>query len=293
MEVRILASESLGVRSYATFIDTGELKIIIDPSMALGPRRYGLPPHKEEIETMFNRWQLLNQYLKISNIVIVTHYHYDHHTYRNAYYISSKIILLKHPYEFNTRKHRMRAELFMQTIRCYNAKANIQYVDGEKIKIKNTLIEFSPPLVHGKNRFQGYVLSVYITTEKKSILFSSDVLGILTDPQKKFFMERNMDIFLLDGFPTYLLGQHYNREILEKSIDNVLEVLWKTKPEIVVLDHHCTRELNWRKSYERLFKESPNSVRILTAAEFMKQPERLLEAKRQKLFKLFPSSEKI
>ena len=291
MEVRILASESLGVRSYATFIDTGEVKIIIDPSMALGPRRYGLPPHKEEIETMFNRWQLLNQYLKISNIVIVTHYHYDHHTYRNASQLSSKMIFLKHPYEFNTRKHRMRAELLIQKIRNNNSKANIHYADGKKIKIKKkTIIEFSPPLIHGKNKFQGYILSVYISTEKGSVLFSSDVMGILQDSHKEFFMKKKINIFLLDGFPTYLIGQYYKKEILEESIDNVLEVLCKTMPEILVLDHHCTRELNWRKSYARLFKESPSKVKILTAAEFMNEPERLLEAERPKLFKLPPTS---
>ena len=48
MNVKPLASESLGVRSMATYVETKDCKILIDPSAALGPKRYGLSPHQKE-----------------------------------------------------------------------------------------------------------------------------------------------------------------------------------------------------------------------------------------------------
>ena len=54
MNVIPLSSDSLGVRSMATYVETKDCKILIDPSAALGPKRYGLPPHQKELEELFN-----------------------------------------------------------------------------------------------------------------------------------------------------------------------------------------------------------------------------------------------
>ncbi|HIH73196.1 MAG TPA: hypothetical protein HA300_07595, partial [Thermococcaceae archaeon] len=52
MKVIPLASESLGVRSLATFLEIGKVGILIDPGAALGPKRYSLPPAKIEMEAL-------------------------------------------------------------------------------------------------------------------------------------------------------------------------------------------------------------------------------------------------
>ena len=52
MKVLPIASDSLGVRSLATYVETRDVKILIDPSAALGPSRYGLPPHPHEISAL-------------------------------------------------------------------------------------------------------------------------------------------------------------------------------------------------------------------------------------------------
>ena len=54
MKIIPIASDSLGVRSMATYVETKDCKILIDPSAALGPKRYGLPPHNKELEALFN-----------------------------------------------------------------------------------------------------------------------------------------------------------------------------------------------------------------------------------------------
>jgi predicted metallo-beta-lactamase superfamily hydrolase len=52
MEVKLIAFESFGVRSQATLVYTGDVKIAIDPAVSLAPRRFGLPPHAKEVERM-------------------------------------------------------------------------------------------------------------------------------------------------------------------------------------------------------------------------------------------------
>src|SRR5436853_585901 len=44
MRVIPLAAESLGVRSMATYVEAGDLGILIDPGATLAPTRWGLPP---------------------------------------------------------------------------------------------------------------------------------------------------------------------------------------------------------------------------------------------------------
>src|SRR2546425_12620111 len=43
-----LAAESLGVRSMATYVEAGDLGILIDPRATLAPARWGLPPADAE-----------------------------------------------------------------------------------------------------------------------------------------------------------------------------------------------------------------------------------------------------
>ena len=42
MRVMPLAADSLGVRSMATYVEAGTLRLLIDPGATLAPRRYGL-----------------------------------------------------------------------------------------------------------------------------------------------------------------------------------------------------------------------------------------------------------
>src|SRR2546426_3631894 len=43
-----LAAESLGVRSMATYVEAGDLGILIDPGATLAPARWGVPPADAE-----------------------------------------------------------------------------------------------------------------------------------------------------------------------------------------------------------------------------------------------------
>jgi predicted metallo-beta-lactamase superfamily hydrolase len=79
LNVKPLAFDSFGVRSMATFVETDDVAVLIDPGVSLAPIRYGLPPHPIEEHRMNERWADIKAHVARSDVLIVTHYHYDHY----------------------------------------------------------------------------------------------------------------------------------------------------------------------------------------------------------------------
>ena len=52
IRVTPLAAESLGVRSMCAFVETRDIKVILDAAASLGPSRWGLPPHPREYKAL-------------------------------------------------------------------------------------------------------------------------------------------------------------------------------------------------------------------------------------------------
>ena len=86
MKIIPIASDSLGVRSMATYVETKDCKILIDPSAALGPKRYGLPPSREEQEVLFKTKIKIAELAEQCNVLIISHYHYDHYDPNEVFY---------------------------------------------------------------------------------------------------------------------------------------------------------------------------------------------------------------
>ena len=78
MKIIPLASDSLGVRSMATLVVLKNESLLIDPSAALGPYRYGLKPAKEELEMLDLSLKRIEKFSKLANKIFITHYHFDH-----------------------------------------------------------------------------------------------------------------------------------------------------------------------------------------------------------------------
>jgi len=97
MKIVPIASDSMGTRSMATFIETKDCGILIDPGVALGPSRYGLPPHPLEMEKLEEDWSNIVKYSEKAQVMIVTHYHYDHHNPEYPEIYEGKNVYLKHP----------------------------------------------------------------------------------------------------------------------------------------------------------------------------------------------------
>ncbi len=280
MNIKILASESLGVRSFCTFVETEDIKIIIDPGASLGPQRFNLPPHKIEVEALWNSWKKIKTYLKEANIAIITHYHYDHHHYRNAELYTGKILMLKDYNNLNLRQ-RMRAEKFVSTL---VKPREITLGDGKQFVFGKTKIIFTDPLSHGHKSDLVKVLGVLIEEQDENIFFTSDICGQIEDTLFDFLKQRKISNLIYDGFPTYLLGGLKKKSTLLLNNEKLSKLISICEIKRLIIDHHTARDLNWKEYYQEILK-NPYLEFCGTAAEYEGLAPLYLESNRKNLFR--------
>jgi len=288
MKIIPIAFDSLGVRSMATFIETDDTTVFIDPSAALGPRRYGLPPHPLEFEELEKALENIRLTIENAEIVVITHYHYDHHNPSAPELLDRKIVYIKHPTDHINVSQRIRAARFLKLLRNNAKPRKIEYADGRELRIGNTFIKISDPLPHGINDRLGYVVMVAIKSDNESFLFTSDVEGPPLIHQAEAILQENPSLLLLDGPMTYMLGYRYPSEALQNSISNIRRIVSETNVNTIIIDHHFMRDLNYRTYIDEIINALPRPVNILSAAEFIGKKPNLLEARRRELYELFP-----
>ncbi len=260
MEIVPLASDSMGVRSFCVFIKTEDLKIIIDPGIDLSPDRFSLPPHKMEIDRFFELKENIKNYLKISDIVIITHFHHDHFTKDFIPLFKGKMLILKDYRNVNYMQKERSKEIT-------NIINEYEIGDGKDFKIKNTKITFSKPLPHGNT--PATVISTVIEENGFKMLYSSDISGPIFKNQTDFIISKKPDILILDGPPLYI-----DRRLKRPFLDNIFKIL-EDCPNIII-DHHIAREENFRNTLDE--------IKFNTFATFKKLPEEPLEGFRKKLW---------
>lgn len=288
MKIIPLAFDSLGTRSMSTFIETNDVKVLIDPGVALGPRRYNLPPHQIELERLKEHWAKIVKYATLSDVIIITHYHYDHYNPNDHLEIyKNKTVLIKHPTEKINRSQKERAAYFLQQIKELPQK--LEYADGKGFQFGNTKIIFSQPVFHGTNSKLGYVTEVLIDDGYRFI-HTSDVEGPSLDDQVDFILQNKPNLVILDGPLSYMLGFRYSHESLNASIKNMIKIienLSASRRNSLVIDHHLLRDLEWKERIAEVFEAAKQkNVKVQTAAEFIGIPNDLLEARRRELWQI-------
>lgn len=286
MIVKPLAFESLGVRSQATFVQSKDVTLVVDPSAALAPSRFGFPPHRREVERLLQAATVIEEHVRDAEAIIVTHYHYDHHdpgkiiaptVYKN------KIVILK-DYEKNINfSQKVRALRFINAIREF-AKS-IVVADGREINIGNTTIKVSNPVTHGSTARLGYVVSVCIQERGDiSLLFTSDVEGGVAEAHRGLLTLCAPGVAVVDGPPTYLLGYRFSVDELRKSLE-FIRALVLLGPQTVIVDHHLCRDANYRSKLKEVNPWPDLDVgKLINAAEYLGVEPQFLEAWRPRLY---------
>lgn len=283
MRISLIAFDSLGVRSSASYIEIGALRIFIDPSAALAPLRYGLPPHPRELEELRKKLKEIELLLEKTDVIINTHYHYDHHDpgWRLPPDIyKDKTVLVKDPNQYINFSQRKRAYRYLNLLK--NHAREIMIADSMEFRFGDIMIRFSEPIPHGHNDKLGYVIQVLINDGEKSLLYTSDVEGPCLESQIEAILRWRPNIIILDGPSTYLAGYKYPQECVAKSIENIRKIA-ALNPEFIVIDHHLVRDSN----YPSIIKEV-SFKNMGTAAFYMGRQENLLEANRKKLYEEEP-----
>ncbi|MEM1527060.1 MAG: hypothetical protein QW775_00290 [Ignisphaera sp.] len=292
MDIKFVAFESMGVRSQASFIQTKSANVFIDPSAALAPRRFGLPPHLIEAERLLDVFNKIEELIKDSDLIIYTHYHYDHHDpgrFIDIELYRGKAVYVKDPGQFINLSQKIRASKFLKIL---NEKARIIYVaDRRSVSINNVMIRFSNPLPHGEGNRLGYVVAVCISDADDGFMYTSDIEGGPREDHRVLLSFCDARIAVVDGPPTYLLGYRYSEESLRHSISFLSELLEINSLDILVLDHHSCRDLNYTEKFADLMEKAKNlGKHVKTAAEAMGLSPLFLEAKRRELYKEKPEN---
>jgi predicted metallo-beta-lactamase superfamily hydrolase len=285
-----LAIDSFGVRSMATFVETDDLKVLIDPGVALAPVRYGLEPHPLEWQRLEETWETIKQYAENADVLIVTHYHYDHHDPDSPELYKNKTVFIKHPTQSINLNQRERAALFLEGIKGMPKKSEV--ADGKNFQLGKTFINFSKAVCHGTNPRLGYVVEVSIKSNDEKFLYTSDVEGPSLEDQIAFILEEKPDFLFVDGAMTYMLGYRYSFKSLELSNNNLVKVIKKTNLYTLVLDHHLLRDLDYRARIKPIYEAAEKrGVKVVTAAEFCGRRIEMLEALRRELYAKYGEAE--
>jgi predicted metallo-beta-lactamase superfamily hydrolase len=283
LNIKPLAFDSFGVRSMATFVETDDVAVLIDPGVSLAPSRYGLPPHPIEEQRMTERWADVKDHAARSDVLIVTHYHYDHHDPDEPEVYEGKIVYLKHPTEKINKSQAGRAAHFLDQLDELPRSRDI--ADGTEFKHGSTTIIFSPPVYHGTNPRLGYVVEVSISCGGEKMVFTSDVEGPSVADQADFILQESPDLLILDGPMTYMLGFRYSQKSLELAIENINRIIVETAVKTIVVEHHFMRDLKYKERIPKVYDcAAENDVTVMTAAEYSGHDLDMLEARRKELY---------
>ena len=266
MKIVPLGGETLGVRSMATFVETKDACILIDPGLSVVSIIHSFPPTPFELRALFNVKESIRKASKRAHVVIITHYHNDHFSMDSSLY-KGKEVFIKDPENFISNNQKRRARELFKSI---SSIANIHYATGE-FKFGGTEIVFSPLLTHGISKKMGGVVSILIEEDVK-FLYSSDIQGFPEENQIEFLVDVSPDVVFFDG-PT--------EETLPLSVVNLSRIIHKFKETLWVMEHHPFRFLDWKERFYpvvSIFEE--NGIILKTFASYLSLKEMLFEAER-------------
>jgi len=287
LKVFPIAYDSFGVRSMATYVKAGKTKIFIDPGVALAPKRYGLPPTKPELYALAQSRENIMKIASKCDVVIVTHYHYDHHPYPDddemyASCFFGKKVLAKDISKNINLSGKKRGSIFKKKL---EGKADLLFVDGKKLEYDGTLLHFSPAVWHGEVKSKvGKVIMVCIERSKKRILFGSDAQSLADPEALKWVLSKDPHFLIIDGYPTIFIGWRMKKSAFERAKENLKKAVSQTSAKTIILDHHILRDINYKEKIADVYDAAKKvHKKILSAAEYYGLKNLFLEAWRKKI----------
>ncbi len=283
MNITPLAAESLGTRSMATFVETRSSAVLIDPGASLARIRYSLGPHDIEKWCLQKHLERIALYARISDIIIITHYHDDHFFQNNPNIYKNKILLLKNPNQDMNAKQRSIAFEFIRSIEGYPKE--VHYIDGRMWQYRNLFFSFSPPFPHGIQQNDEAIIMVSIRDDEHVFVFSSDTQGIVHQEVFGFIKHARPTYLYLDGPLTYLQGNPAIKRALEDTQIAIKEILHYKEIQYIIVDHHLLRDKEWQTFLGPIRSMSNTlGIPVQTVAEYRGDIINQLEARRKFLY---------
>jgi predicted metallo-beta-lactamase superfamily hydrolase len=235
-----------------------------------------------EVERKKDHWAKIKDYAEHSDIIILTHYHFDHFNPEETRIFKGKTVIVKDHRAHMNRNQRARAEKFLKKLK--GVPGELLIADGQTFSFGDTRLQFSPAVPHGPGRNRGTVVQVAIR-EDSTFVHTSDVQGPVDESQVNFLLEQDPEVIFCDGPATYLLGKKVPEESFRRALGYLKEILARTGVRQLILDHHLPRDWRWRERLRGIFQEAAaRNVELLTAAGYTGMKDDLLEARRRKLY---------
>jgi hypothetical protein len=278
-----------------TFVETPDLKLLIDAGVALGPR-FGKLPHPREYQARNECRARIRSHAEKADAIVVSHYHNDHHTpnYTETVWVGSsaqeaeqiykdKLVLVKdirNSINFNQRR---RGWMFQRFVKRTGGKCEV--ADGRSFEFGSTTVTLSQPVPHGEELSEmGWVLMTCVQFGGETFLHASDVQGPMSDETRQLILKEKPDALVLGGPPTYLKGVRVQETAIEHGIMNAAKIA-KIIPT-VILEHHLLRSESWEADARPVFDAADGAEnRVTTAAGYLNLPNALLEARREQLYR--------
>jgi predicted metallo-beta-lactamase superfamily hydrolase len=283
-----------------TFVETPDVKILIDPGVALGPR-FRLLPHPREYEALKDSRERIRKYAKIADILIVSHYHHDHFTpnFTDSTWLASsareaeaiyrgKTVMVKDARSSINVSQRRRGWIFQSFCRKIECKTTI--ADGRSFEFGDTKVRFSIPLPHGEYSSElGSVLATIVESHSEKFIHASDIQGPMSNSALQFILGEEPSTVIIGGPPTYLSGVKVSAESIKRGMGN-MEAIARKIP-LVIADHHLLRAQDSIRELSAISAAiKPLGGSIMTAAECIHERPQLLEANRTTLYHEDPPS---
>jgi len=284
-----------------TYVETPDLKILVDAGVSLG-QRFGLLPHPKEYQARRECRRRVAEAADKATIVTISHWHYDHHTpnYTDTVWTGSdaevarqiyqdKIVLAKDFRQSINFSQRRRGWMFQKF--AGKIAKRIEVADGKVFKFGGTTLEFSKPVFHGEEGTAlGWVLMLRIEYGDERVAYTPDVQGPIFDETLEWILRETPNLIIMGGPPLYLAGFKVSVEKINHSLENLLKVAENVP--VMILDHHLLRAENWRAFSKPVFRGAKKfGHKVLTAAEYSGGKNNLIEFNRRKLYKIAPPSE--
>lgn len=294
-----LAAESLGVRSMCAFVETPDVRVLLDAGVSLAPNRFGFPPHPLEYKAMRECRRRIREAAEKADVVTISHYHFDHHTpsyidwcynwssaeVSQEIYLGKSVLMKSYRADVNFNQRR-RGWMFVKT-GGKDAK-KLEVADGKTFRFGETKLKFSRPVYHGsEGTALGWVLMTCVHHGDESFLFAPDVQGPMYNPTLKIILTYRPRLLMIGGPPVYLAGFRVQEEKVRLGIRNLAE-LAENIP-VIILEHHMLRDEKWRGFAKPVFDSASRADhRVFTAAEFLGVENKLLESQRRRLYEEQP-----
>jgi hypothetical protein len=270
MRVIPLAADSLGVRSMATYVEAGDLRLLVDPGATVSPRRYGLPPSVEEEAALARGVERIEAFAVRARVVVISHYHGDHYSAEPAIYAGRRV-WAKDPRRMIDPRQASHGRTFWGAVVRH---CHLEPAEGRIVDTGGATLRFSPPLPHGPEGTEfGYVVAVTVDAGRRFV-YASDVQGPASPVATAYLIRERPDLLYLSGPPTYLAA-HAGREVLRRAQEQLLRIVNETGCRVII-DHYAVRDRHFRERLGRVFETG----RVVTAAEYLGRPDACLEAAR-------------